>query len=155
MHIEPALLTGLITIALFLAKDIVLARMSSKREDKKKEIERLRLYIEPLVVSAKKLFWRLDEVFSSEGSGAYLRSDVPNSEYNQYKKASTLYRLASVLGWKRAFRRELMLVNLDLIAEFTNVEKALVDLEKAMADAKIKFVGWEQPGCKMLVSVRF
>jgi hypothetical protein len=134
MHIDSALLTGLVTICLFLVKDIVLARMSLKREDKKRETERLRLYIEPLVVSVKKLFWRLDEVFSSEGRGAYLRSDVPNSEYNQYKKASTLYRLASVLGWKRAFRKELSLVNLDLVSAFASIETALVGIEKAMAD---------------------
>jgi len=137
MNIEPllpGLLTGSVTVAIFLTKDIVLAYLVAKKDEQKKERERLRLYVEPLVVSASKLFWRLDEVFNAEGRGVYLRSDVPDSEYNRYKKVSTLYRLASLLGWKRAFRRELMLVNIDLVSDFDKVEKALVDLEKSLAD---------------------
>lgn len=133
-QVKSALITAIATLTIFLCKDLVVALWIAKRADSKQQSDRLRLYIEPLVLSVKKLFWRLNEIFGSDGRGIFLRSDVPANEFNEYKKASTLYRVACVLGWKRAFRKELTFVKRGLVAQFEKVEESLRQIEGALAD---------------------
>jgi hypothetical protein len=73
-------------------------------------------------------------VFSKEGRGAYLRGDAPPNPYNRYKKISTLYRLACLVAWIRAFRRELSYLRVRDKKGFQSVQEALNDFESALAD---------------------
>jgi hypothetical protein len=59
-------------------------------------------------VSCTDLFWRLREAFGARGGGFYLKGQVHLTRYEHYKALSTLYRMASLLGWIRALRRELL-----------------------------------------------
>ncbi|MDX2106219.1 MAG: hypothetical protein SFY67_07440 [Candidatus Melainabacteria bacterium] len=135
-QVQSALITAILTLAIFLCKDFVHLLWKKQGEENDRDMEKLRLYIEPLVVSAKKLFWRLDEVFSPAGRGLYLRADAADSEYVQYKKASTLYRLSSLLGWKRALRKEMSFVRTEVSQSFDKVEVALKEIEASLADGE-------------------
>ncbi|MFD5840929.1 hypothetical protein [Streptomyces chartreusis] len=78
------------------------------RQEKKQGIQATyQKYTEPLALSSMDLFWRLREVFDTSGAGFYLQGQVHRTKFEHYKALSTLYRLAVVLGWIRALRREL------------------------------------------------
>ncbi|MCX5008292.1 hypothetical protein OHB05_37610 [Streptomyces sp. NBC_00638] len=78
------------------------------RQEKREGIQATyQKYAEPLALSSTDLFWRLREVFDTRGAGFYLQGQVHLTKFEHYKALSTLYRLAVVLGWIRALRREL------------------------------------------------
>src|SRR5512147_2528356 len=54
-------------------------------------------YAQPLAADAVNLLWRLDEILFTQ-RGQYLSEDAPSTPFNQYKRISTCYRIAAILG---------------------------------------------------------
>jgi hypothetical protein len=103
------------------------ARKSSVRETYQK-------YVDPLTQSSVDLFWRLCEIFDTSGSGFYLKGSVHLTSFEHYKALSTLYRLANLLGWIRALRRELMFLKSHSRKAQESLDKALNKLGAALAE---------------------
>jgi hypothetical protein len=133
-HAQAALIAALVTLAGILIKDIAIAFWQERKKSDKELLAVFQRYADPLSSAATSLLWRLHEVFSKEGRGAYLQGDAPPNPYNRYKKISTLYRLACLIAWIRAFRRELSYLRVRDKKGFQLVQEALNDFESALAD---------------------
>ena len=93
-----------------------------------------RRYAEPLASAATSLFWRLKETFGGDGRASYLAAREPKTIFENYKLRSTYYRLAALLGWIRALRRELSFFRLQGEDRLNIVENAIANLEASLAD---------------------
>jgi hypothetical protein len=133
-HAQAALIAALVTLLGILLKDVVIAFWRERKKSEKELLAVFQKYADPLTSAATSLLWRLHEVFSKEGRGTYLRSDAPANPYNDYKKLSTLYRLACLVAWIRAFRREISYLRVKDKEGFQSVQAALNDFELALAD---------------------
>uniref|UniRef100_UPI000A36908A hypothetical protein n=1 Tax=Amycolatopsis kentuckyensis TaxID=218823 RepID=UPI000A36908A len=90
-------------------------------------------YANPLAVSAADLFYRMREIFDSGGSGFFLSGEVHVTTFERYKVLSTLYRMASLLAWIRALRRELLLLQ-PKVSRRKKLEAALNAFSEALAE---------------------
>lgn len=133
-NVQAALIGAFVTLIGILIKDLLIAYLQERKKSEKDSQAVFRKYADPLSSAATSLLWRLNEVFSTEGRGAYLKGDAPPNTYNSYKKLSTLYRLASLIAWIRALRRELSYLRVQDKKGFQSVQKSLDDLEAALAD---------------------
>ena len=81
--------------------------LNSDRERKRQSLEVYRSYADPIALAASALFWRLREIVVDERNEFLI---IGNSliEFDKYKFNSTMYRLAALIAWLRAYRRELM-----------------------------------------------
>jgi|GEM_PF-2053113 len=70
-----------------------------------KEKSALRNNSEGLAIAAADLLWRLKEI-TQDGSGYYIAPNAPGGDYYDYKRSSTAFRLAAVLGAIRLIDRE-------------------------------------------------
>jgi hypothetical protein len=108
-----AVLTALVT-AVSTATNISLKARLDRRaaESAARELQRdlYRKYADPLTTAAESLYWRLREIFELGRSG-YLGVGGGLTRFEKYKVSSTIYRLAALLGWMTALRRELSLSN--------------------------------------------
>ena len=93
-----------------------------------------RKYSDPITSSATGLLWRLHEVFDGSGAGYYLVAHQHPAAFEHYKAVSTLYRIAAMLGWVRALRRELVFVTSGDRRRQRTLESALTRLESVLAD---------------------
>ena len=84
--------------------------------------------------------WRLNEALNQPGRGRWLLLKgipIPGnrfSTFGAYKKVSTLYRLAVLLGWLRACRREFSYLKLAHEGASRPIDGAIAEIEKALAD---------------------
>ncbi len=92
-------------------------------------------YAAPLRREVDSLKWRLEEIIQDRPA-TYLLPDAPKSVYVEYKRVSTLYRIAAVFGWIRALRKERSYLNPAMDAESQLIEQRINDLEKAFADGQ-------------------
>ncbi|MCK9276436.1 MAG: hypothetical protein M0P57_15260 [Syntrophales bacterium] len=111
--VQAALIGALASIVVGLIRDFVLKRLSERREALKSVEDVYRRYAEPLGAAMTSLMWRLREIFSKDGRASYLAGQGPKTTFEDYKIQSTYYRLAAVLGWLRALRRELSFFRLE------------------------------------------
>jgi hypothetical protein len=141
--IGAAAITAVFTIAGIVLKDYIFRILEERRSEERVKSAIYERYANPLVISSISLLNRLDEILFSEHRPIYLRgkglgTDLnPGTTFKTYKKLSTIYRLATVLGWIRACRREysyLKVVDLGRIHEF---DTAIGAFENALADG-----GW-------------
>lgn len=115
-------------------------RLEVRREDRKREraaFSVYRSYADPLAAATTSVFWRLHEAFYDPGRAAYLKFADPVTEFQRYKKESTVYRLAALFGWIQAFRRDLSFFTLDDKTRVHAVEEAVGALEHALAEGKL------------------
>lgn len=120
LWISPTVVASLLTLAGviigLLARDIVMAiylvrqkrvqELADRKEAESKYHQDLvRLYSDPLKDAVTSFRYRLQEIVEQK-QARYLLADVPNIPFFDYKRVSTLYRIAAVLGWIRAIRRE-------------------------------------------------
>jgi hypothetical protein len=143
-EIGTAAITALFTLAAILFKDYLLKRIDEVRSDRKSEAAIYRLYSNPLVTSTVSLLHRLNEILFVEHRPVYLTKEHQvgskqglGRSYVSYKKFSTIYRLAAVLGWIRACRREFSYLRIADPESTQLVDDAIVSFEKALADG-----GW-------------
>ena len=146
-----------VVMALLLARQ----RRSQEIKDKTETHARarhdiVRLYADPLCEATKSLGFRLTEIID-RGPARYLLSDAPNSKFSEYKRISTIYRLAALLGWIRAFRRErsyldpedIVLVDRD-VDPITIIESALADGQHVEAQRLDELLNlWKVPKDKL------
>lgn len=118
--------------------DQVAKRLDEKAKERKTEskadLDAFRPYADPLSTASRSLSFRLGEIVNTEGRSIYLASSTPHSDYNEYKRWSTLYRMAAVLAWVRAFRREKSFIDIGLRSTNQEIEKSIDKLEKALAE---------------------
>lgn len=145
--VSPQVVSALLALAgvmvgLF-ARDIVMAIYLARRKradeiaDKKDAAGKahqdlVRLYSDPLKDAVTSLKYRLQEIVEKK-QASYLLASAPKIPFLEYKRISTLYRIACVLGWIRAMRRERSY--LDPKQASTSVEmQAINEFEAALAD---------------------
>lgn len=104
------------------ARDLVIEQDSRR--------ETARRYADPLRQAAESLASRLDEVIAR---ARYFAADAPSTQFFQYKRVSTIYRVAVLLGWIRAFRREQSYLD----PQMTQTPDAIRAIESALADGQI------------------
>lgn len=143
-EVVAAALTAFFTVAGILLKDFVLKRVEEGRSDRRAEAAIYERYSNPLVTSAISLLHRLNEILFIEHRPIYLqeRASFMSSEglhgsYLYYKRLSTAYRIAAVLGWIRACRREFSYLRVAEPPKVHGVVRAIDSFEKALADG-----GW-------------
>lgn len=144
---QPQVVAALIALAGVIlglvVRDVVLGLYQSRKArgdalaDKQVDLARahrdlVRLYADPLWEAARSLRFRLDEIVVRQ-QGRYLRADEPDIAYFSYKRISTLYRLAVLLGWIRAMRRERSHLDPEQASNAAEMQ-AIRDLEVALAD---------------------
>jgi len=97
-------------------------------------------YADPLSSSAVSLMWRIHEALAEPGRGRFLKlvgtpaTANKYSTFGTYKKLSTLYRLAVLLGWLRACRREFSYLKIAAPDELQPIESAIDKFEASLAD---------------------
>jgi hypothetical protein len=94
----------------------------------------VRLYADPLLQSCKSLNYRLKEILEQKGRATFLLPQTPQSEFIVYKRISTLYRLATLLGWIRAYRKERSYLDPSEVVGMSEIEAAVDGLQGALAD---------------------
>jgi len=143
-EIGAAAITALFTLAAILLKDYLLKRINEGRSDRRSEAAIYRRYSNPLVTSTVSLLHRLNEILYVEHRPIYLMKahhigpkQGLGRSYLSYKKLSTIYRLAAVLGWIRACRREFSYLRIADPKGTQLVDDAIGSFERALADG-----GW-------------
>lgn len=115
-------------------RDFVAKSWTDRREDERTSDEIYRRYAEPLAAATTSLLWRLKEIFAKDGRGLFLIAKEPRTLFEEYKLRSTYYRLAALLGWLRALRRELSFLRLAGKHRIDIIEDAIDNLERSIAD---------------------
>mgnify|MGYP001218886896 CR=1 FL=1 len=106
-------------------------RRQEKRDQRRSIHEK---YAQPLAADAVNLLWRLDEILF-RGRSQYLRDEAPATAFNVYKRISTCYRLAVLLGWVRAIELEQSYLFFGEGASVEDLRTAVIDLKSALADS--------------------
>jgi len=142
-----AIVSTILTILTFLLKDYLIPIIHEKRISRAENINALKTYSYPLIVSLESLCWRFREIFLNRGG--YLLEHSPKNKFNSYKFDSTIYRLCSVLGWVRAIKKEFSLTNIDDKSKYSEISKALIELEKSLADGEHMEISMLKSLCKL------
>lgn len=122
--------TALITLAF---KDYVFVRVLRRDQKVTSEQEVLRLYVAPLITACEKLVWRFSEIFLASRH-QFLKSATLPLTYNEYKRGSTLFRIAVLLGWMRAIQLELNALPRGGLGFHTALGDGLEAVRVALAD---------------------
>lgn len=134
VQVQAALVGASASLAVFLLRDLVMWAWRERRQAKKSTTEIFRRYADPLAASATSLLWRLNEVFHMRGRGSFLRTRSPLTQFESYKQRSTAYRLGALMGWIRAYRRELQFLTLNRRSHYRPLQTSISALESALAD---------------------
>ena len=129
-----ALVGAIATLLTGILRDFVAKWWSDHRDSQRSSDDIYRGYAEPLAAAATSLMWRLLEVFGSDGRGSFLVASEPRTVFEDYKLRSTYYRLAALLGWIRALRRELSFLRLAGKRRIEIIDDAIEQLERSLAD---------------------
>lgn len=89
-----------------LIKDGLLDWLKTRRAHKLSDAEIFQRYLGPLGEACGKLMWRSKEIFVDDRN-AFLKLSTLPANFNAYKRLSTLYRIASLIGWIRGMDLEL------------------------------------------------
>jgi hypothetical protein len=95
-----------------------------------------RTYADPLAAAAASVFWRLYEAFYQPSRVTYLKLPEPITEFQRYKKESSVYRFGALFGWIRALRRDLSFFTVDDKTRVHTVEEAITTFEEALVEGK-------------------
>ena len=156
----PATIGALSALCVTLIKDFALPRINAKYSRQRTEDELFEDYLNPIVVSLEALMWRLDEILNQKGRGVYLRKEGSGSQYADYKRISTVYRICVAIGWFRAFERELLSIRPINRKSRDELRSAMRKFQSALADGKsleiekydrlVELFGW---GGRLIVTV--
>lgn len=107
---NPTILSAIIgagaAIAVMLLRDGLFAWIKTLWLRRQSDAEIYRRYLGPLAEACAKIVWRNKEIFLDHRHAFLDTSSLPR-DYNEYKRKSTLYRIASLLGWIRGMDIEL------------------------------------------------
>lgn len=102
-----AAIIGAVTAVLgILLRDWLIERRKERRAQLRGEQEVYERYLAPLCDACEKIVWRSREIFVLERH-AFLKTTTLPLGFNGYKRTSTLYRIASLIGWIRGMDIEL------------------------------------------------
>ncbi len=124
-------ITGLMTAIVTSFIIPIVQKRLEKVEERRSVHEK---YAQPLAADAVNLLWRLNEILF-KGRAQYLREDAPLTPFNVYKRISTCYRIAVILGWVRAIEQEQSYLFYGEEKSQTDLRRAVADLESALADS--------------------
>jgi hypothetical protein len=139
-EVIAAIITSIFTLAGITLKDFALKLWEERRSSKRQQSAIYERYSVPLVNAAISLQDRLYEILHELGRPVYLLGKLttlgtnPGSEYRSYKKLSTAYRLAAVIGWVRACRREFSFLRVADPGQAEEIHEAVEAFETALAD---------------------
>lgn len=130
-------IVGLFARDIFMAAYLARKKRADEIADRKEAAGKVhrdlvRLYADPLKDAVTSLKFRLVEIVEDQ-QARYLLVDAPKTLFFEYKRISTLYRIAVVLGWIRAIRRERSYLDPEQAAGSVEMQ-AISELEKALAD---------------------
>jgi hypothetical protein len=128
-----ALIGAISAIITLLLKDVIIQQWSEKRAKLDSQRAIFRNYAAPLIASSEKLIWRFSEIFI-DNRHQFLRSVTMPLVYNDYKRKSTLYRIASLLGWIRAIHLELSALPRGATGFKPPTSEAIGKIQSALAD---------------------
>ncbi len=134
VEVQAALIGVASALVTILLKDIGVYFWKEARADKRHAMAVYRNYSDPLLLASVSLFWRLRETLTDTGRGAYLKTSGADSYFDKYKFDSTLFRLAVLIGWIRAYRRELTFFSIRGGKALGPLKSALSSFESALAD---------------------
>jgi hypothetical protein len=130
-------------------KDFVAARAFERWKARRAADDVFRRYRDPLALATSELINRLCEIISQEHP-SFLKADVlkianPRIERNdeedpyfrRYKYDSTIYRLASVLGWIELFRQDITFLDSGQMHKNVEITNCLGDVRAALADGHL------------------
>jgi len=107
---NPTILSAVIgagtAVVVMLLRDGVFAWIKTLWVRKQSDAEIYRQYLGPLAEACAKIVWRNKEIFIDHRH-AFLNTATLPRDYNEYKRKSTLYRIATLLGWIRGMDIEL------------------------------------------------
>jgi hypothetical protein len=127
------IIAGAVSATIFLAGEVV--KWMYRRADRAESAQRVyRKYADPIQAATDRLLWRMKEIFDGSGAGYYLVGREHHAPFEHYKAISTLYRLAALLGWIRALRRELFFLPDRRSKKMRMFEAALSDVGSLLAD---------------------
>jgi hypothetical protein len=135
-----SLIGTLVVIRIFFwtrAKEFELRMLDGIKEtlkENKANLSVYRAYADPLRDAALSLKYRLSEILSEAFRAKFLLSEAPQTPYTRYKFVSTLYRMAAVLGWIRAYRRERSYLDPLSQASDDAFEEAVNNFQSKLAD---------------------
>jgi hypothetical protein len=132
---------GLVGRDIVMALVIARQKRSHEIEDKQEARASTRrglvtAYSDPLFDAVRSLRSRLDELVRKNGQATYLLANTTKNHYIEYKRISTLYRLAALLGWIRAFRRERSYLDPEQGTEPDATDTAIDGIVHALADGQ-------------------
>ncbi|MDP4533377.1 hypothetical protein Q9252_14610 [Marinobacter salarius] len=134
VKIQAALTASIVTLLGIFLKDYVFQMLKERRDHSKSTHDVYKKYAEPLAASAESMFWRLNEIFNVKGRAHFLiRSDVATG-FEDYKYKSTLYRLASLIGWIYAIKKEQSYMKPVDRTSQTSLSESIRVFESALAD---------------------
>jgi len=126
---------ALIALLTMFLKDFIVVRWIADRERTSAQRDILRNYVAPLASACSRLVWRFKETFIDGGHQWLLLATSPFN-YNEYKRISTLYRIASLLGWIRAINLELSALPRGASGFLTPISDAIAAFQSALADGE-------------------
>lgn len=130
---QSAIIGAIVAILVMLTKDLVIKLWFDNRKSKKDELIIFRQYADPLSNATMSLLWRLNEIFEQKHKSSYLHIKY-TTDYAVYKRISTVYRLASLLGWLHAFQKELALLKTKDNNELQKIKNSINEFSAALAD---------------------
>ena len=153
--VQAALVGAAASLLVLAVRDVAVKFWELRVERRRTALAVYKQYADPLANSASSLMWRLHEIFHAPGRATFLVNQDPRTSFESYKRRSTLYRIASLLGWIRALRRELSFLSLADNRRLAPVDGAIFRLEASLADGPhvererlnrlCAFWEWEQP----------
>ncbi|MGB1205462.1 MAG: hypothetical protein ACPG5B_07450 [Chitinophagales bacterium] len=90
-------------------------------------------YLSPCIDMMTSFAFRLKEIF--EGRGLFLLKDAPQTDFNEYRYISTIYRFCAVLAWVRIVKKEQSFSRIQDDYQ-KSISKAIYNFQNALADGK-------------------
>lgn len=128
-----ALIGACAALATPVLKNLIVDRRNEADTRIRNHEEVLRKYLAPLADVSASLMWRFREIFV-DGRAHWLKSNTFPLQYNDYKRKSTVYRMACLLGWLRAIELELDSLPLGRAGIATPILAAINTIRSAWAD---------------------
>lgn len=131
--IQSALIGASTAIVLPMIKEIVVHFVKHDHAQKARIKSLTERYTHPLGMSAVSMFYRLHEMIELKRFD-YLDETTRTNDFNNYKYISSIYRLASLIGWIRALELESSHLIQDGNSKRERIIAVVSDFKKALAD---------------------
>lgn len=114
-------------------KDFLFERLKERRTRQQSEAHVYRQYLAPLCETCEKIIWRSKEIFIDKRH-AFLKTSTLPLDFNAYKRISTIYRIATLIGWIRGMNLELRALPRGKSNLATPISEHIAAFQKALAD---------------------